>query len=113
MASSRAVMRLSTSSIGFAATARRQFATSSPLTRPGSALFNQKLIQQSFRRAYSDAAPAKKPRRFRYFTWLWRATYLSVIGGLGYTAYGVWEQKYPDDQFTPDPTKKNLVILGM
>jgi len=69
-------------------------------------------LQQSFRRAYADVAPAKKPRRFRYFTWLWRITYLSAIGGTAYLAYGVYELRHPEDQFEPDPSKKNLVILG-
>jgi NADH:ubiquinone reductase (non-electrogenic) len=56
--------------------------------------------------------PAKKAKRFRYFRFLWRLTYLSAIGGAAYLAYGVWDLRHPDDQFEPDPTKKNLVILG-
>jgi NADH:ubiquinone reductase (non-electrogenic) len=55
----------------------------------------------------------KKPRRFRWFRFLWRLTYLSAIGGTAYLAYGVYDQKHPDDQFEPDPTKKNLFILGL
>lgn len=71
-------------------------------------------LQKSFRRAYADVAPApaKKARRFRYFAFLWRVTYLSLIGGTAYLAYGVWDLRHPDEQFEPDPTKKNLVILG-
>lgn len=69
-------------------------------------------LQQHFRRTYADLAPAKKPRRFRYFTYLWRLTYLSTIGGAAYLAYGVYDLRHPDDQFESDPSKKNLVILG-
>lgn len=71
-------------------------------------------LQKSFRRAYADVAPppAKKARRFRYFRFLWRATYLSLVGGTAYLAYGVWDLRHPEEQFEPDPTKKNLVILG-
>lgn len=57
-------------------------------------------------------APAKKPRRFRIFKWLWRATYLFTIGGTAYLAYGVYELRNPEDQFEPDPNKKTLIILG-
>jgi hypothetical protein len=114
MASSRAVMNLSTASIGLA---RRSFATSSQSfltkTRPSSQIrFDKNKLQQHFRRTYADVAPAKKPRRFRFFRNLWRLTYLSAIGGTAYLAYGVWELRHPEEQFVPDPTKKNLVILG-
>jgi NADH:ubiquinone reductase (non-electrogenic) len=74
---------------------------------------NKSKLQLQFRRAYADVAPAKKPRRFRFLRYLWRATYLSAIGGIAYLAYGVWDLRHPDEQFEPDPTKKNLVILGM
>lgn len=112
----RATMRLPTpSSIGVPI--RRSFATSSQsfLTRarPSSrTLLDKNKLQQTFRRTYADVAPAKKPRRFRYFTYLWRLTYLSTVAGTAYLAYGVYELRHPDDQFEPDPTKKNLVILG-
>jgi len=107
-------MRLSTASIGFT---RRSFATSSQSfltkTRPSSQILTDRTqLHQHFRRTYADLAPAKKPRRFRYFTYLWRLTYLSIIAGSGYLAYGVYELRHPDDQFESDPTKKNLVILG-
>jgi len=114
MATSRAAMRLSATSIGFT---RRSFATSSQSflkrARPGSQILGDKSkLQQHFRRTYADTAPAKKPRRFRYFTYLWRLTYLSAIGGVAYLAYGVYDLRHPDDQFEADPTKKTLVILG-
>jgi NADH:ubiquinone reductase (non-electrogenic) len=111
-------MRLpAVSSIAFSVASRRKFATSSQsfLTRarPSSRILLYKSkLQPHFRRTYADVAPAKKPRRFRFFRFLWRATYLSAIGGIAYLAYGVYELRHPDDQFEPDPTKKNLVILG-
>ena len=107
------------SSIGFKgiATVRRAFATSSPGVYTQSrasprAIFNKNSLRQSFRRTYADAAPVPKRRRFRWFRWLWRLTYLSAIAGTGYLAYGVYELRHPDDQVEPDPSKKNLVILG-
>jgi NADH:ubiquinone reductase (non-electrogenic) len=95
---------------------RKAFATSPgnfPLARTSPrATFNKSYLRQSFRRTYADAAPVPKRRRFRWFRWLWRLTYLSAIAGTGYLAYGVYELRHPDDQAVPDPTKKNLVILG-
>lgn len=103
--SATAVRRtFATSSAGLLSHARRQ----SPR-----AIFNKTSLQQSFRRSYADAAPVVKPRRrFRLFTWLWRFTYLSAIAGTAYLAHGVYELRHPDEQFEPDPSKKNLVILG-
>jgi len=110
------MMRLSAQSIGLkvAAGTRRTFVTSSQrIPRAGRrAVQDNRQLQQSFRRSYADAAPSKKPRRFRYFRYAWRLTYLSVIGGTAYLGYGVYEARHPEDQFQPDPTKKNLVILG-
>ncbi|KAK8065478.1 hypothetical protein PG997_012225 [Apiospora hydei] len=77
------IARLSTSST------RRNLLLASNLTsktRPTLSLSRQT------RRAYADAAPVKKPRKFRYFRWAWRLTYLYVLGSIGY--------------------QKNLVILG-
>jgi NADH:ubiquinone reductase (non-electrogenic) len=97
---------------------RRSFATSSRsfVTRARPSINKHDSLQKSFRRAYAEAkpavGPAKKAKRFRYFTYLWRLTYLSAIGGAAYLAYGVWDLRHPDDQFEPDPNKKNLVILG-
>ncbi|TVY58068.1 External alternative NADH-ubiquinone oxidoreductase, mitochondrial [Lachnellula cervina] len=121
-ATTRAMMRLPASSIGMrtSTATHRSFATSSRslltrAARPSSRVtLDKSKLQQIFRRTYADVAPApaKKPRRFRYFTYLWRFTYLSVIGGSAYLAYGVWELRHPEEQFEPDPSKKNLVILG-
>ena len=106
-------MRFPASPMGFG---RRSFATSSQsfLTRArpkSQTVLDKSKLQRQFR-GYADIAPAKKPRRFRFFKFLWRATYLSVIGGTAYLAYGVWELRHPEEQFEPDPSKKNLVILG-
>ena len=116
--SSRAMMKLpAASSIGFSTASRRSFAKSSQsfLSRAQPsprALLDKSKLQQHFRRSYADVAPAKKHRRFRFVRYLWRATYLSAIAGTAYLAYGVWDLRHPDDQFEPDPNKKNLVILG-
>jgi NADH:ubiquinone reductase (non-electrogenic) len=75
-------------------------------------------LQRSFRRAYADAptadlSPTPKPKkRFRFFRFLWRATYLSTLGGLAYLTYTIYDAKHPADQIDPDPGKKTLVILG-
>ncbi|KAJ4150031.1 hypothetical protein LMH87_010799 [Akanthomyces muscarius] len=67
----------------------------------------------AFRRAYSDEAPKPKPGKLRRtFRWIWRLTYLSVLGTLGYTAYVIYDDRNPGEQFIPDPSKKTLVILG-
>lgn len=90
----------------------RQRTTTSVLSRPP--------LRQSLRRGYADQANpvdpavAKAPKKsgFRVFRWLWRLTYLSTLGGLVYIGYGVWADKWPEDQVPPDPNKKTLVILG-
>jgi NADH:ubiquinone reductase (non-electrogenic) len=45
--------------------------------------------------------------------WTWRLTYLSALAGVGYIGYGVYQDRYPEDQVDPDPSKKTLVILGI
>jgi NADH:ubiquinone reductase (non-electrogenic) len=67
----------------------------------------------AFRRAYADEAPKPRPGKLRRtFRWAWRLTYLSAIGLVGYTAYNIYEDRHPDEQYEPDPSKKTLVILG-
>lgn len=76
---------------------------------------DRQLVQKGFaRRAYSTEAPAQQApkKRFRFFRYLWRATYLSVILGSGYLAYSIYETRWPQEQVEPDPSKKTLVILG-
>lgn len=100
----------SASSINF--TSRRALSSQSLLSsrRPVA-----RIAQQVQRRTYADLAPgpATKPKRFKPLKTIWRLTYLTAIGGAAYLAYGVYELRHPDDQFEPDPTKKNLVILGI
>ncbi|KAI6245387.1 External alternative NADH-ubiquinone oxidoreductase [Erysiphe necator] len=67
---------------------------------------------RNFRRDYSDNAPHKIPRRFKTLKIIWRLSYLSAIGGIAYLVYGVYELRNPTDQFVPEPSKKNLIILG-
>lgn len=67
----------------------------------------------AFRRAYADEAPKPKPGKLRRtLRWTWRITYLSVGGLVAYTFYTVYQDRHPDEQYQPDPTKKTLVILG-
>lgn len=110
------MMRLPASSIGFSTATGRSFATSSrsfTRARPTSRiLLERSKLHQNSRRAYADIAPAKRSKRFPFFKTLWRLTYISAIAGTAYLAYGVYDLRHPDDQFEPDPTKKNLVILG-
>lgn len=67
----------------------------------------------AFRRAYADEAPKSTPSKLRKtLKWTWRLTYLSALGLLGYTFFIVYQDRHPEPQFEPDPTKKTLVILG-
>lgn len=104
-------------------TARRAFATqqrpqlATTKLRPASSpspLTAHPLFCNTFRRAYADSAASPKPKKkgFRLLRWIWRATYLSAIVGLGYIGYGIYEMRNPPEQPNPDPNKKTLVILG-
>ncbi|KAL2164365.1 hypothetical protein VTH06DRAFT_3581 [Thermothelomyces fergusii] len=76
------------------------------------------VLRQFRRDLSSDAAgapvppPAPKKRRFRKLRWAWRFTYLSAIAGVAYIGYGVYQDRHPEPQVEPDPSKKTLVILG-
>lgn len=91
--------------------ARRQTTNSILLRSP---------LRQSLTRGYAeqanpvDPAVGKAPKKkgFRVFRWLWRLTYVGTIAGLAYVSYGIWIDKWPEDQVAPDPNKKTLVILG-
>lgn len=114
----RSATMLRASSMAGRAVARRSMATL-PRTRPGGvAAANATKLPKNFRRGYADvklASPvveAKPPKRFRTLKWLWRATYITIIGGVVYMGYGVYELRHPDEQPTPDPNKQTLVILG-
>jgi NADH:ubiquinone reductase (non-electrogenic) len=120
----RPILRLGVSSAGINGAVRRSFMTSSfaRAARPTSQnLLPKSKLRDSFRRGYAEQkvgalaaelAPTKKPRRFRALRWIWRVTYLSLLGGVGYMAYTVYDLRHPVDQFEPDPSKQNLVILG-
>jgi hypothetical protein len=82
------------------------------------ATLRQRGLQQSFRRGYAQApqvvlSPTPKPKkRFRFFRWIWRITYLSALSGVAFLTYQIWDLRNPREQFEPDPSKKTLVVLG-
>lgn len=94
----------------FATSQRQSFVSRAQIVR---SQCNKQQLRLSFRRSYADAA-APKPKKggFRTLRWLWRATYVSTLAGLGYIAYGIVENRNPADQPPPDPSKKTLVVLG-
>lgn len=77
-------------------------------------------IAQQYRRGYADQAPSAslspspKPKKKKagFLRWAWRLTYVSAIGMLGFSAYGIYLNRNPVDQQEPDPSKKTLVVLG-
>lgn len=72
------------------------------------------VVARQFRRGYADAAPKApvKKRKLRVFRWLGRLIVLGALGSLGYIIYDGYNARHPDDQFSPDPNKKTLVVLG-
>ncbi|OGE56193.1 hypothetical protein PENARI_c003G04837 [Penicillium arizonense] len=112
--STRAIRSQMASIMQLSSVSRRSISTSfrAPLqaTKPTS-------ISRIARRGYADAAPTPLPapqpkKRFRVLRWAWRLTWLSAIGLTGAVAYSILELRQPPEQFTPDPEKKTLVILG-
>jgi len=82
-------------------------------TRPGVAPKINASARLAFRRAYADQAPKPKPGAIRRtFRWVWRLSYLSVGGLLGYTTWVIYQDRHPQPQYEADPSKKTLVILG-
>lgn len=76
---------------------------------------DRQVLQATSRRTYAtEASPAAPPPRgrLRFLRYLWRATYVSVLVATGYTAYAIYETRWPREQFEPGPNKKTLVILG-
>lgn len=74
-------------------------------------------VARQFQRQYSDLPPPPPKKRSWGWVgtsvkWTWRLTYLSVLGGLAYIAYDVYDDRHPADQVAPDPSKKTLVVLG-
>ncbi|KPM34896.1 External alternative NADH-ubiquinone oxidoreductase, mitochondrial [Neonectria ditissima] len=87
--------------------------------RPSVAMKLEHSGRIAFRRAYADEAPKaipkpkSKPGRLRRtLRWTWRISYLSVLATVGYTCYVVWDDRHPNEQVQPDPSKKTLVVLG-
>ncbi|KAF7555325.1 hypothetical protein G7046_g6576 [Stylonectria norvegica] len=83
--------------------------------RPSVSMKLQTTGRIAFRRAYADEAPNPKPKigkLRRTLRWTWRITYLSLGATIAYAAYAVYDDRHPQEQFQPDPSKKNLVVLG-
>lgn len=79
-----------------------------------SSLTSTRALARQWQRGYADeAAPKRVGKVRRTFRWLWRLTYLSILGGAGYVVYMVWLDRHPEEQSPPDPSKKTLVILGL
>lgn len=74
-------------------------------------------VQEAFRRSYAEVSveTQRKVKRnsWRFLRWTWRLTLVSAVGGLGWMAYGIYQNRTPADQADPDPSKKTLVVLGM
>ncbi|KAK1827788.1 pyridine nucleotide-disulfide oxidoreductase-domain-containing protein [Podospora conica] len=109
--SSRAMSKLPIPSAAMASrmlaqTPRRVIATRATAGRP------QNTLTRQFRRGYADDARTPKPRRFRAWRWTWRLLKLSAVGGVAYIGYGTYQDRHPEPQVAPDPSKKTLVILG-
>ncbi|CAJ2506046.1 Uu.00g001760.m01.CDS01 [Anthostomella pinea] len=108
-----AVAKLARPHANFATTtsARKPDLSASPIiarARPVSSQF-------TFTRSYADAPPLPKKRSGKIrttFRWMWRGTYLSLLGLVGAVIYDGYLDRYPDVQFIPDPEKKTLVVLG-
>ncbi|KAI0199689.1 hypothetical protein F4808DRAFT_431746 [Astrocystis sublimbata] len=121
--SSRAITHLGAAAtrLPIAAAARpyTSLAARSILSTPSArvAIATRLVASRQFARTYADIAPQppkkKKSGKIRTtFRWMWRATYLSLIVGVGAVIYDGYLDRHPDDQFTPDPSKKTLVVLG-
>ncbi|CAK7269056.1 NADH:ubiquinone oxidoreductase [Sporothrix epigloea] len=73
---------------------------------------------RQFSRNYASEAPgandgAPKSRRLPgIFRWMWRLTYVSVLGTFVYIGYEIYQDRNPEPQVPRDPSKKTLVILG-
>ena len=90
----------------------RSLATNPAHPRPIQSANRPKATWQTTR-TYSDGAVPRKSGRIRTtFRWLWRLTYLSALGTVGYVCYTVYLDRHPAPQTIPDPTKKTLVVLG-
>ena len=93
----------------FAPRAARFIAPRQPFMRP--TLQRQLPLTRQYA---SDAMRTAKPKKpFRLLRNTWRVMYGSVLLGGAYIAYSIYETRFPQEQVTPDPSKKTLVVLGM
>lgn len=82
-------------------------------TRPSVAMKLSNSGRIAFRRAYADEAPKPRPGKLRRtLRWTWRFTYLSFGAAVAYTCWVIYDDRHPQEQFQPDPSKKTLVVLG-
>lgn len=98
---------------------QRAFASVQRTNALSAAREQRKSLAELCRRGYADQAPVqpakelpKKKKRAGFLRWTWRLTYVSAIGMLGWSAYGIYVNRNPIEQAEPDPTKKTLVVLG-
>ncbi|CAK7221855.1 NADH:ubiquinone oxidoreductase [Sporothrix curviconia] len=76
------------------------------------------VVSRLFARQYASEAPgaeeaAPKSSRLRTtLRWVWRLTYVSVLGAFVYIGYEIYQDRNPEPQVPRDPSKKTLVILG-
>ncbi|KAK3356989.1 hypothetical protein B0T25DRAFT_537985 [Lasiosphaeria hispida] len=120
--SSRALGKLPMPSMGLVRTQPRTVArfltqtTRRAVTTRPTLSSRQGAVARQFRRGYADeastTAPAPKQRRFRAWRWTWRLLNFSVLGGMAWVGYGIYDDRHPEPQVAPDPSKKTLVILG-
>jgi NADH:ubiquinone reductase (non-electrogenic) len=97
---------------------QRAFA-SVPRNALNAAREQRKTLIQQCRRNYADLPPVvpgnaipKKKKKAGVLRWAWRLTYVSTLGMLGFSAYGIYVNRHPIEQQEPDPSKKTLVVLG-
>lgn len=112
IASSRAAFALTSTLRRTISTSPRQSIANARVTvKPA---FSRSILQQQFRRSYAETVAPKTKRRGRTtLRWIWRATYLSALGGVGWLTYNIYTLRTPQAQFEPDSSKKTLVILGI
>lgn len=77
-------------------------------------------VDNILRASFSSTARLNKPdtqsapprKRAGFFRWTWRIIQISVVGGIAYLSYSIYDLRHPADQDEPAPGKKTLVVLG-
>ena len=76
-------------------------------------------VQQAIqRRNYASTVvtlnrpPPPNKGGYRWLLYVWRATYITAMGGAGYFAWTIYQLRHPAQQVEPDSSKKILVVLG-